>query len=280
MKRLLDAGRLRAPLPDHDPGVRAAALEVFAAMVEQGLVYRDLKPVHWSIANETALAEAELEYFDRVDPSVFVRLRRRGRGRSGRRLRRREPSGRGAAFLIWTTTPWTLPANLLIAVHEEFKYVLASARRAGRLVVAEELLEPASPTSPGGLRRAEIEVPRRPGGFELVGLTYRSPVRRPRRGRIVAADYVTLEDGTGLVHTAPGHGTDDYLTGLREGPRSTRRCRATAPSTTACPSGCAASRCGKPTSPDRRAAAGVRSPARRRGLPATPTPTTGARRRR
>jgi isoleucyl-tRNA synthetase len=201
------------------PQYEQKTLEVFADLVQQGIVYRDLKPVHWSIANETALAEAELEYYDREDPSIYVWFEVT------------DPAALAAAFevdpaqvpanaalMIWTTTPWTLPANLLIAVHERFDYLLVELD--GRVgVVAEELLEAVAKA-----RQIDVDSVRRLGrckGKDLLGLTYQHPLvdEAPSANayRVVSADYVTLEDGSGLVHTAPGHGAEDYGTGLREG---------------------------------------------------------------
>ena len=228
MKRLLTLADYDAPYLTMQRGYEAEALRVFADMVEQGLVYRALKAVHWSPANETALAEAELEYMDREDLSVCVVFESadpeklvRAFGLPGLE--------RTPGFMIWTTTPWTLPANLAIAVHPNFEYALVDV--GGRpVVVAAELVAAV----------AKLEKMENPAvlatcrGRDLLGLRYKHPFldtlahekslqqkhelpERPTVHRIVAADYVTLEDGTGLVHTAPGHGQDDYLTGLREG---------------------------------------------------------------
>ena len=208
MKRLSTLADYHNPYLTMSPEFEQATLEVFARMVDQGLVYRDLKPVHWSIANETALAEAELEYIDRTDPSVYVAFEAEDSAMIGHHfdVEVDEP----VSFLIWTTTPWTLPANLLIAVHKDFKYLLV--RLKGKLLVlAAELAERVAAAADD-----ELEVLGETVGFNLVGATYRHPFVE-RQGRLVAAAYVTLEDGTGLVHTAPGHGHEDYQTGLAEG---------------------------------------------------------------
>ncbi len=172
----------------------ASTLEVFAKFVEAGLVYRKLKPVPWSIANQTALADAELEYKDVDDVSVYVEF----------------PLVDGSGtLLIWTTTPWTLPANLAIAAGPEVSYVRV---RHGdhTTVVAADLVERVFK-----LAGAAYEVVGAVAGRELEGLEYRHPFV-DRVGRVVLADYVTTDAGTGLVHTAPGHGEDDYETGLKE----------------------------------------------------------------
>jgi len=208
MQRLLTLADYAAPYFTMQPAYEAATLEVFAGLVEQGLVFRQLKPVHWSIANRTALAEAELEYEEREDPSVHVDFEAV------------DPAAVGAAFgvecdctpsfMIWTTTPWTLPANLAIAVHPRYRYALVEMDGALTIVATELLPKVQAAVGASDVRRiAEVD------GAALLGLRYRHPFCA-REGRIVGADYVTLEDGTGLVHTAPGHGEDDYRTGLRE----------------------------------------------------------------
>ena len=209
MKRLLTLADYDAPYLTMTPDYESAVLEVFAQLVEQGVVYRALKPVHWSIANRTALAEAELEYHDREDPSVYVDFDAVDAAAVAKAFGSDETHRVG--FLIWTTTPWTLPANLLIAVHPDFDYRLV--RMNGRLhVIAAELVQ-------GVAKVAGVEQVEELGtakGRDLVGLEYEHPFC-DRMGRIVEADYVTLEDGTGLVHTAPGHGQEDFETGVREG---------------------------------------------------------------
>ncbi|MEM8494643.1 MAG: isoleucine--tRNA ligase, partial [Planctomycetota bacterium] len=201
MQRLLTLADYDDPYLTMLPKYEAGVLEVFAGMIERGLVYRDLKPVHWSVDNQTALAEAELEYYDREDTSVYVWFASQD-----------DPD---VGFMIWTTTPWTLPANLAVAVHPRFEYGLydlgenfghkkawIANELAGKVLLRRgvELGEP-------------LDTKR---GEELVGLTYGHAFVE-RTGNVVAAEYVTVEDGTGLVHTAPGHGAEDYQTGLREG---------------------------------------------------------------
>ena len=208
MKRLLTLADYDHPYLTMAPEYEAAVLEVFADMLERGIVYRDLKPVHWSIANETALAEAELEYLDRDDPAVTVRFEAEDPGALAAVFG--VASAEGASFLIWTTTPWTLPANLLIAIHPRFDYALAEI--GGRLAVVGAELGERVAAGTGHPYRVLATVK----GQALAGSTYRHPFIE-RSGRVVAAEHVTLEDGTGLVHTAPGHGHDDYLTGMAEG---------------------------------------------------------------
>ncbi len=187
------------------PAYEAQTLEVFARIVEKGLVYRKLKPVPWSIANQTALAEAELEYQDVTDNSVYVEF-----------PLTQPIDGLPTSLLVWTTTPWTLPANLAIAANATVDYSLVRYARGGTdrvALVATELRERVF---------AKANVPYtvvRTGTYDEVlgnNLEYRHPFI-DRTGRIVSAEYVTTTDGTGLVHTAPGHGADDYETGIREG---------------------------------------------------------------
>ena len=197
MQRLLTMADYDDPYLTMLPKYEAGVLDVFAQLVEKGVVYRDLKPVHWSIDNQTALAEAELEYHDREDVSVFVNFHCVD-----------QPN---RSLMIWTTTPWTLPANLAVAVHERYEYGIYQAGDR-EVVLATELA--AKVLAKGGIDSAEPKstFP----GRDLIGVAYQHPFC-DREGKVAHAEYVTLEDGTGLVHTAPGHGTDDYQTGLREG---------------------------------------------------------------
>ncbi len=192
MKRLLTVADYADPYLTMNPCYEGAVLEVFADLVSRGVVYRGLKPVHWSIENQTALAEAELEHYDREDTSVFVKFDR--------------VDGKGA-LMIWTTTPWTLPANLAVAVHERHDYGEYDLE-GQTVIVAVDLAKK--------VLKTDVEPKKIYKGSDLVGIEYTHPFI-DRVSKVVAADYVTLEDGTGLVHTAPGHGVDDYQTGLREG---------------------------------------------------------------
>jgi isoleucyl-tRNA synthetase len=194
------------------PAYEASTLEVFARFVEAGLVYKQLKPVHWSIANQTALADAELEYKDVDDQSVFVEFPVANpgafKGKYDLRLNAK------VSFLIWTTTPWTLPANMAIAVHPDVKYALVKYKRNEDWhvsVIASELVEKVTMD-----RVADVEVVKTVAGKDLVGEEYRHPFME-RTSKVVHAEYVTTTDGTGLVHTAPGHGEDDYHTGVNHG---------------------------------------------------------------
>lgn len=270
MTRLLTLADYPHPYLTMSPEYEGATLEVLANLLEQGLVYRALKPVHWSIANETALAEAELEYYDREDISVYVDfeatdadavydafgLPPRDRpvmevdvtevdvtegdvaGVDGGDEAGIEPVAESPklpdqgvrpdirpSFMIWTTTPWTLPANLAIAINEKFEYALVFVD-GNVTVMAKDAVERVTKAA----KAQDLVVLATAPGSRLVGLRYRHPFVDPAKGdgapdaaasravfTVVAAEYVTLEDGTGLVHTAPGHGTEDYQTGHRVG---------------------------------------------------------------
>ncbi len=202
-QRLGILGEWDKPYATMTPDYEASTLEVFAKFVEAGLVYKKLKPVAWSVQNQTALADAELEYKDVTDPSVYVEFPL--------------TQMQGAYLLVWTTTPWTLPANLSVAVGANVQYARVRYRREGHERiggVAVDLVERVFKARAGV---ESYEVLDTPSGKDLVGQTYRHPFIDGLQGRIVAADYVTTTDGTGLVHTAPGHGEDDFETGIREG---------------------------------------------------------------
>jgi len=194
---------------EHD----AADIEVFKAMFDKGMIYRGRKPVHWCKHCHTALAEAEIEYSDEVSPSVFVRFELIDVPEALR------SAGVPVDVVIWTTTPWTLPANAGVALLADADYVAVQAE--GRLGIMAKALWEKVFHGVAGIEDACLYVPEGATepwsvhGEELVDITYTHPIFSDVQGRIVTADYVTLEDGTGCVHTAPGHGVDDYYTGMR-----------------------------------------------------------------
>ena len=188
------------------PAFEADVLRTFASFVEKGLVYRSKKPVYWSIPFETALAEAEIEYKDHVSPSIWVRFPVPADEAAKKGL----PSDKPLSVVIWTTTPWTIPANLAIALHPDVDYVVADLG-AERIVVAQALLPGVAQAAGATSAPTEILVRK---GAELEGLAPRHPFIN-RASPVVLADYVTTDSGTGCVHTAPGHGAEDYQTGLR-----------------------------------------------------------------
>ncbi|MFC1675264.1 isoleucine--tRNA ligase [Candidatus Omnitrophota bacterium] len=170
-------------------------------LVKQGYVYRGLKPVNWCMKCETALAEAEVEYSGHTSPSIFVKFR----------LDDAKDHERDSYLVIWTTTPWTLIANVAVCVHPDYIYSYV-ATCAGNLFIAKDLLT--SVLSQAGIENYEVIKEVR--GKDLEGLTYEHPLT-PRKGKVLAADYVSKDEGSGLVHTAPGHGSEDYLTGIKYG---------------------------------------------------------------
>jgi isoleucyl-tRNA synthetase len=179
--------------------------------VERGLVYKGKKPVHWCIHCRTALAEAEVEYEDHTSPSIYVEFPLNPASAADLAARVPTLAGRNVSVLIWTTTPWTIPSNLAIAFHPEFDYAAYDVE--GRaLIVAEGLAENVAQS----VKRPLGEPVARMKGATLEGLKFRHPLYE-RDSVAVLADYVTLEQGTGAVHTAPGHGADDFLTGKKYG---------------------------------------------------------------
>lgn len=184
----------------------SAELEVFAELVEKGFIYRGLRPVHWSLVDETALADAEIEYADRTDPSIHVRfpLRTDTDGVFGSDI------AQDRCFtIIWTTTPWTIPANVAVAVGPEIEYVVAEHDGRRYLVAAERLDD-----TMAAAQFLDWKVVSTHRGTELSKLIFQHPLF-DRASPVVLADYVTTTDGTGVVHTAPGHGKDDFLTGQK-----------------------------------------------------------------
>ncbi|MFN3535377.1 MAG: isoleucine--tRNA ligase, partial [Desulfatiglandales bacterium] len=184
------------------PEFEAKEIEVFGAMATQGHIYRGLKPVYWCAVDETALAEAEIEYHEKTSYSVYVRFPVVD---GGGKL----PDG--SHVVIWTTTPWTIPANLAIALHPEYDYV--AVETGDEVYILAERLASITLDTLGVPFRGVIG---RFKGSELEGKRARHPIY-DRESVIVLADYVTLDAGTGCVHTAPGHGQEDYETGLRYG---------------------------------------------------------------
>lgn len=180
--------------PEYEEGI----VEAFNELVKKGYIYRGLKPVNWCCRCETALAEAEVEYEDHTSPSVFVKFK----------LRDSAKFGPDSYLVIWTTTPWTLIANVAVAVHPDFTYSYISTGK-GNLIIANVRMSVL-----GSFGIEKYEVLKEYKGRELEGLIYDHPFGL-REGRVVSANYVSGEDGSGLVHTAPGHGAEDYLTGLR-----------------------------------------------------------------
>jgi isoleucyl-tRNA synthetase len=210
-KRLGVFGEWDRPYLTMDFRYQADIVRALGKFVERKLVYKGKKPVHWCIHCRTALAEAEVEYADHSSPSIYVEFPLSPASASELASRVPALKGRDVSVLIWTTTPWTIPSNLAIAFHPEFDYAAYDVD--GRVViVAEQLAETVSKAveRPFGGRIARMK------GEQLEGINFRHPLYE-RDSVGVLADYVTLDAGTGAVHTAPGHGADDFLTGVKYG---------------------------------------------------------------
>ncbi|NHM16214.1 isoleucine--tRNA ligase [Eggerthellaceae bacterium zg-887] len=194
------------------PNYEAGNVEIFKQMYLDGSIYRGRKPIHWCKSCHTALAEAEIEYGDETSPSIFVRFALdampgifEAAGATGQ-----------AYILIWTTTPWTLPANTAVSLAPDADYVMVQADGAN-MIFAQELVEQVAQAAGWEdfcIVSNEAGEPVTLKGREMCGLTYTCPIRHDLKGTVIYGDHVTLDSGTGAVHTAPGHGQDDYLVGL------------------------------------------------------------------
>ncbi len=202
--RLGVIGDWEHPYLTMDPKFEAEEVKVFGEMYKKGYIYKGLKPVYWCAHDETALAEAEIEYQEDPCESIYVKFRVK------------DDKGKLSAlcdlsrtyFIIWTTTTWTLPGNLAIALHPRESYVLVKAENGECYIVAEALLEKTMQMG----RVEQYEIIARFDGKELEYLTAQHPFL-DRDSLVVLAEYVTMDSGTGCVHTAPGFGVEDYMTG-------------------------------------------------------------------
>ena len=210
-QRLGILGTWDAPYLTMDYRYQAAIARTFGRFVEKGLVYKGKKPVHWCIHCRTALAEAEVEYADHVSPSIYVEFALAPESQAEIAQRVPKLAGRNVSVVIWTTTPWTIPSNLAIAFHPEFDY--AAYDLEGRAVIMAEGLASRVAEATGLAFGAPVAKMK---GADLEKLRFRHPLYA-RDSIAVLADYVTLDAGTGAVHTAPGHGADDFTTGQRYG---------------------------------------------------------------
>jgi isoleucyl-tRNA synthetase len=210
-KRLLVFGDWSNYYLTMDYRYQADIVRALGSYVKRGLVYKGKKPVHWCIHCRTALAEAEVEYADHSSPSIYVEFPLNAASAPDLASRVPALAGREVSALIWTTTPWTIPSNLAIAFHPEFDYAAYDVD--GRTVIVAEELAAAVGQNVG---RPFDRPLARMKGAALEGLRFRHPLYE-RDSVAVLADYVTLDQGTGAVHTAPGHGADDFLTGVKYG---------------------------------------------------------------
>ena len=184
------------------PEFESRQIEVFGKMAEKGYIYKGLKPVYWSPSSESALAEAEIEYKDIKSPSIYVSFGIK------------DSKGvvpEDAKFIIWTTTPWTIPANLGISVNPEITYVVVAVNE-NKFIIAKDLLETVSQT----LEWENPEVIQEVKGQELEYVVAKHPIY-DRDSLVMVGEHVTTDAGTGCVHTAPGHGEDDFQVGKRYG---------------------------------------------------------------
>ncbi|MEK9657817.1 MAG: isoleucine--tRNA ligase [bacterium] len=209
MQSLLTMADYEAPYLTMSKHFESRTLEVFASLVKEGLVYRQLKPVHWSLENQTALAEAELEYHDKEDVAIYLGFQLKNTETLGNSLGL--DTTKPIKLAVWTTTPWTLPANLAIAVNKHETYVILD-NTTNYVVVAKPLADAFQEKISENKWQIVVDVP----GSQLCGLQYQHPFCQ-REGQVYSADFVTMEDGTGLVHIAPGHGQEDYQLGQKEG---------------------------------------------------------------
>jgi isoleucyl-tRNA synthetase len=202
-KRLGVRGDWEHPYISLLPKYEAEQIRVFGAMAKKGYIYKGLKPVYWCTSCETALAEAEIEYADKTSPSIYVKFPViDGKGKLPH----------DSSIVIWTTTPWTLPANVAIAVGSEFEYALVEVD-GEKLVLAKELVEKV--LKEAGLADG-YSLLQTFKGSELEHVIAKHPLF-DRESRVILGNHVTLDAGTGCVHTAPGHGMEDYEVGLAYG---------------------------------------------------------------
>jgi isoleucyl-tRNA synthetase len=201
-KRLGVRGDWDHPYVTLDKKYEAAQIRLFGEMVKRGYIYKDKKTIYWSPSSESALAEAEIEYKDKRSPSIYVAFQvKDGKGVL--------PSD--SAIVIWTTTPWTIPANLAISVHPDYEYALVHAD-GKKYVVAKELL----PALKEKLSWQTASIEKTFKGAALEHVVCAHPFYE-RDSLVILGEHVTLDAGTGCVHTAPGHGEDDFYVGKKYG---------------------------------------------------------------
>ena len=191
------------------PSYEAEQVRAFATILRNGHVYKGSKPVHWCLDCRSALAEAEVEYEQRTSPAIDARFAVQDAAELARRFQLPQPLALPASIVIWTTTPWTLPANQAVAVHPELRYVLLQAGNEA-LIVAAEL-------APAVIARAQLGATKELAtaqGSALEGLQLKHPFY-DRIVPVILGEHVTLDTGTGAVHTAPGHGQEDFAVGLK-----------------------------------------------------------------
>lgn len=187
------------------PEYEAKQLEVFGELYENGYIFKGLKPIYWSPVTETALAEAEIEYKNVSSPSIYVKMK------ANQDLLDKIGMTEETWVVIWTTTPWTLPANVAISLNPDFEYGVYKTEK-GNLILGKDLAEDAF----ASMEIENYELIKEFVGREIERTTYQHPFL-DRTGVIILGTHVTADAGTGCVHTAPGHGQDDYVVGTRYG---------------------------------------------------------------
>ena len=205
-KRLGVFGRWNDPYLTMNFDYEATIASAFLEFMEKGYVYRGRKPVYWCIYDSTALAEAEVEYEDHVSPSIWVKFAVAGGGKEPL-----EKIGSDVSAVIWTTTPWTIPHNRALAFHPDFEYAVVQTEK-GKLLLAADRV--AALQAECEIKQADVLV--RYKGRDFAGMTFQHPFV-PIQVPGVLANYVTLDQGSGIVHTAPGHGVDDFISGQKYG---------------------------------------------------------------
>ncbi|MHB8527466.1 MAG: isoleucine--tRNA ligase [Candidatus Acidiferrales bacterium] len=212
-KRLGVLGQWDKPYLTMDPEHEATIADAFLTFMERGYVYKGLKPVYWCIHDRTALAEAEVEYADHTSPSIYVRYKLAQDGANAGEIPA-ELKDKNVYGVIWTTTPWTIPASMALAFHPDFVYAAVETEGGTVYIVAEQLRK--SVADACGYEESRVLATYKGSELEAAHLQFKHPFLE-RLEPAVLADYVTLEQGTGIVHTAPGHGADDFRTGQKYG---------------------------------------------------------------
>ena len=205
-KRLGIFGQWDEPYLTMSHGYEATIASAYLDFMEKGYIYRGRKPVYWCIHDNTALAEAEVEYEDHTSPSIWVTFKVVGGGQG-----EAAKIGSDVSAVIWTTTPWTIPHNRALAFHPDFRYVVVQTER-GKLLLAADRVRALQ----ADCEIKQIEVLGTYAGRDFEGMKFQHPFLAIQVPGILA-DYVTLDQGSGIVHTAPGHGADDFVSGQRYG---------------------------------------------------------------
>ncbi|TET54558.1 MAG: isoleucine--tRNA ligase, partial [Actinobacteria bacterium] len=200
-KRLGVRGDWGNPYLTMDPVYEATNIEIFGSLFEKGMIYKGRKPIHWCYSCETALAEAEIEYHEERSPSIYIKFKiKDDKGKLA--------VSKDVSFMVWTTTPWTLPANVALAIDPEGQYLLVESK-GEHLIILKDLAEEVFSELERPYRKVKEYI-----GKELEAIVVSHPLF-DKNSIVVPADFISHEQGTGVVHIAPGHGQEDYLIGLK-----------------------------------------------------------------